>query len=50
MKAIARFIFENGQWNPFWNAWFAGYAVIGADGSVYLSAAGEEYLAEVDGA
>jgi hypothetical protein len=30
---------------PFWSAWLAGYAVVGADGQVYLTDAGAAYLA-----
>ena len=44
MKVVARFIFESSPWNPFWSAWLAGYAVIGPDGQIYLTSAGQEYL------
>jgi hypothetical protein len=41
---ISRFIFENSLLSPFWASLFAGYAEVGWDGRVYLTAAGEEYL------
>ena len=44
MKSLTRFLFETSPFNEFWSAWLAGYAVIGADGQVYLTAAGKEYL------
>jgi hypothetical protein len=45
MKHLARFLFENSPWGPFWTAWSVGYVIVGADGQVYLTDAGAEYLA-----
>lgn len=44
MKALARFLFEVSPFNEFWSAFFAGFAIVGPDGRVYLTRAGEEYL------
>jgi hypothetical protein len=44
MKSLCRLLFECSPWGPFWAAWFAGYAVVGPDGRVYLTDAGAEYL------
>lgn len=44
MNWVARIMFEASPWSPFWTAWSVGYAVVGNDGRVYLTEAGEEYL------
>jgi len=44
MKTLARWLFESSPLTPFWAAWSVGYVVVGADGGVYLTKAGEEYL------
>lgn len=44
MKAFARFLFENSPLTPFWSALACGFAEIGFDGRVYLTAAGQQYL------
>ncbi len=46
MKALMRFLFENSPWEPSWTALIVGYAILGFDGQMYLTDAGEEYLAE----
>jgi hypothetical protein len=43
-KALARFLFENSPWSPFWSALAAGYCAVGADGQIYLTEDGAEYL------
>ena len=48
MKAFARFLFENSPWEPSWTALIVGYAVLGLDGQMYLSLAGEEYLEGIE--
>lgn len=35
---------------PYWSALFAGFAVMGLDGQMYLTASGETYLATIGGA
>ena len=50
MKTLARWLFESSTLTPIWAAWSVGYVVIGADGRIYLTAAGEEYLSGVDNA
>jgi hypothetical protein len=46
MSIIARFLFENSDWlSPFESCWWAGFCLVGADGKIYLTDAGEEYLA-----
>ena len=44
LKHLARFLFENSPWGPFWTAWSVGYVIVGPDGQVYLTDAGAEYL------
>jgi hypothetical protein len=44
MKILVRFLFENSPFDAFWASWLAGFCVIGMDGQVYLSDAGQEYL------
>jgi hypothetical protein len=44
MKNLARFLFENSPYSEFWSAWLVGFCVVGGDGRIYLSAAGQEYL------
>jgi hypothetical protein len=44
MNLIARFLFENSPWSPFWSAFAVGFCIVGTDGIVYLTDAGEEYL------
>jgi hypothetical protein len=44
MNIIARILFETSPWSPTLTALAVGYAVIGWDGQIYLSAAGQEYL------
>lgn len=41
---FARFIFETSPFDPLTTALFAGFAVMGFDGVVYLTEAGAEYL------
>ncbi len=47
MKVIMRFLFEISPWPPTWTALSVGYATLGFDGQMYLTEAGEEYLATV---
>jgi hypothetical protein len=44
MKTLARIIFENSPWSPLWTALASGFATLGTDGRVYLTASGAEYL------
>lgn len=44
---LARFIFESCMLGPAWGALLAGFAVIGMDGQMYLTPAGETYLESV---
>jgi hypothetical protein len=44
MSILTAFLFEHSPWSPFWSALLSGYAEVGWDGRVYLTAAGEEYL------
>jgi hypothetical protein len=44
MKWLARFLFECSPWDSFWSAWSVGFCIVGSDGLVYLSDAGQEYL------
>ncbi len=48
MKAFAKFLFENSPWEPSWTALIVGYAVLGFDGRMYLTADGEAYLEVTD--
>jgi len=43
-KTLARFLFENSPWSPFWSCLIAGYCVVGMDWQIYLTEAGAEYL------
>ena len=43
-KALATFLFESSPFDPFLSAWLVGFCIVGADGQVYLTEAGEEYL------
>jgi hypothetical protein len=45
---LSRLLFEHSLLTPFWSAWWAGFVVIGEDGAVYLTAAGQTYLEEID--
>jgi hypothetical protein len=49
MTIITGLLFEmiSPSWGPMWSALAVGYAVIGLDGQVYLTAAGADYLAWV---
>lgn len=47
MKAFIRFVFENSILDPAWTALVCGYAVVGFDGQLYLSQAGQDYLEEI---
>jgi hypothetical protein len=49
MKSLARFLFENSPWGPFFTAWSVGYCAMDIDGRVYLTAAGAEYLDGIGG-
>lgn len=44
MNALAAIIFETCPFGPAWAALLAGFAVIGPDGQMYLTPAGENYL------
>jgi hypothetical protein len=46
--ALAAFLFECSPFDAFWSAWSVGFCVVGADGAVYLTRAGEEYLSRKD--
>ncbi len=48
MKSFVRCLFENSPWEPSWTALLVGYAVLGFDGQMYLTNAGEEYLDETE--
>ncbi len=41
---MSAFLFENSPWNPFWSAYFVGFCIVGVDGCVYLTEAGQQYL------
>ncbi len=47
MKHLARFLFETSPFDEFWSAFLVGFCVIGIDGRVYRTEAGEEYLNEI---
>lgn len=47
--AIAKLLYESPFYaalGPFWSAYSVGFCVIGVDGRVRLTAAGQAYLAE----
>lgn len=44
MKALQHFLFEFSPWSPSFTALAVGFAEIGLDGKMYLTAAGLEYL------
>jgi endonuclease YncB( thermonuclease family) len=50
MKTMARWLYEASPWGPFLSAWVVGYVVVGADGQVYLTEAGQDYLDSLDDA
>lgn len=47
-QALARFLFENSQLDPFWSAWLVGFCAVAADGTIFLTEAGAAYLEEIE--
>ncbi len=50
MKTLCRWLYESSLLDGFWAAWTVGFCIVGADGRVYLTRRGEDYLAEKDAA
>lgn len=47
-RTMSRLIFETSPLNSFWSAWLAGFCFVGADGCVYRTKRGDEYLKEIN--
>jgi hypothetical protein len=48
MTILTAFLFEHSPWSPFLTALLSGYAEVGWDGVIYITAAGEEYLESLE--
>ena len=44
MSILTAFLFEHSLLSPFWSALLSGYAEVGWDGRVYITASGQDYL------
>jgi hypothetical protein len=48
MNQIAKFLFENSPFDAFVSAWWVGFCVVGFDGMVYRTEAGQDYLESIE--